>query len=239
MTDYTDHGGNVWTVDRAESQQGRNIRTLLRLARRWDIPADEMIGEWAGDAGVPFDRLFAHLVEGDPVITASEQQALDASARRQESTMSLKSPNEWDHRKLIAVVALLVVVVLALIWWAWSRAKKVPVCHKQPWWPKAALGKKALDAGRAVFEYYEGEGKGDLGPGFEDLPPFEYWTKVTGRGFVEWVYSQAVLAYLREGDVKIPANLPPCVFDPAADCPACVEIKILWEEAQERSKNWT
>ena len=135
------------------------------------------------------------------------------------------STGDWDHTKIIAVAAVLFIIVMGIVWWWWKSAKKVPRCDLMSWWPKKALGKKAIKSAIDVIEYYK-DTPGDTQSGF-GLPAYMYWRTSTGGDYRTWIYTQMVVAYFEEGGVETPIDWPPCVFDIEGDCPACIELRTL------------
>jgi hypothetical protein len=126
---------------------------------------------------------------------------------------------------MLAVAALLFMIVLAIVFFWWRGAKKVPYCNTASWWPKAALKKKAVKAGRQVADYFK-DNPGDTAAGWQ-LPEYTYWRAATGRTYVEWIYSTMVIEYLTEGGVTLPDTLPPCVFNLEGDDPVSTQLRDL------------
>lgn len=139
--------------------------------------------------------------------------------------MTPKQANDWNYRKMIGIGLALIAATLAILITWWAMARRAPRCSSASWWPKKALGKKSIKAGKAVLEAYVAS-PGDTGAGF-GLPSFEYWTATTHGSYRTWVYTQMVIEYLVEGGVSVPDDFPPCVFEPSSDCAVCKELRSL------------
>lgn len=147
------------------------------------------------------------------------------------TTSSTDKPHAWDMRQLIALAALLFIITGGIVWWWWSRAKKLPTCQGLGWWPKKALGKKALKAAKVVFDYYK-EFPGDV-ESTTSIPNYEYWRAATKGDYFTWIYTQGVIEYFAAGGVDFPDEWPPCVFDVEGDCGPCVELRTIRDQLTE------